>query len=135
MIRRVLLIMVLLIGGSLSARAADFDGSAPIYCAFTRVLECEGKKGCEPVSPEEVFLPAFIRVDFSKNLISATRGGEAFTTEIKDLKRRDGKIVLQGIEQRAWSLMIAEKTGSLTLAVAGEDDGFVVFGSCMAPSP
>ncbi len=133
MILRILFIMLLVIGGSLPARAADFDGSAPIYCAFTKILECQGKKGCEYAFPDEVSLPAFVRIEFHKNLITATRGDETLTTPIRHLQRQDGYLILQGVERRAWSLMIAEKTGTLTLAVAGEDDGFVVFGSCMVP--
>ncbi len=133
MIPRVIFIMLLLIGGSLSARAADFDGSSPIYCAFTKILECQGQKGCDYVFPEEVFLPTFVRIELQKNLISAARAGETLTTEIKHLQRQDGYIILQGIERRAWSLIIEEKSGKMTLAVAGQDDGFVVFGSCMAP--
>ncbi len=134
MIRRILFILLFVIGTALPARAADFDGSAPIYCAFTKILECQGKKGCDYAFPDEIFLPAFVRIEFQKNLISATRGDETLTTPIRHLQRQGGYLILQGIEQRAWSLMIAEKTGTLTLAVAGEDDGFVVFGSCMAPS-
>ncbi len=131
---KVFLAVLLLGGSSLSVQAAGFDGSAPtIYCAFHKVLECEGKKGCESVSPEEVFLPPFIRIEFQKNAISAMQGEKTMTTEIKNLQRKDGNIILQGMEKRAWSLTIAEKTGKLTLAVAGEEDGFVVFGTCMAP--
>jgi hypothetical protein len=38
-----------------------------------------------------------------------------------------------GRELRAWSVVIGEKTGKMTLALAGEDDGFVLFGTCMVP--
>ncbi len=133
MVIKVLLSLVLLVGSSLSARAGGFDGSSPIYCAFTKILECEGKKGCESVSAEEVSLPPFIRIEFQKNAITAMQGEETVTTEIKNLQRQDGNIILQGMQRRAWSLTISEKTGKLTLAVAGEDDGFVAFGNCMAP--
>jgi hypothetical protein len=133
MFRKVIFTVLLLTGASLSAQAADFDGSAPIYCALTKVLECQGSKGCEYVFPEEVFLPGFIRIDFQKSLVTAKRGEEVLTTGIKNVLHQDGNIILQGLEHRAWSLMIGEKTGRLTLAVAGEDDGFVIFGSCMVP--
>ncbi len=134
MLFKILFAVLLLAGNSLSAWAAGFDGSAPtIYCAFTKVLECEGKKGCESVSPEEVSLPPFVRIELQKNSIVATQGEKNVTTEIKNLQRKDGNIILQGMEKRAWILTIAEKTGKLTLAVAGDEDGFVVFGTCMAP--
>ena len=29
------------------ARAGDFDGSTPVFCAITRMLECQKKSGCE----------------------------------------------------------------------------------------
>lgn len=132
--RLIFVLLLLAIGGSLPVRAADLDGSAPIYCAFTRSLECQAKTGCDTVLPEEVSLPSFIRIDFQKNIVTSMEEGEkSLTTQIKSFQRQDANLTLQGAEKRAWSLVIARKTGKMTLAVAGEDDGFVVFGSCVAP--
>ena len=115
------------------AGAAEFDGSTPLLCAFTRAVECDPKGGCEQVLPEEVGLSTFVKIDFQKKIVSLPESGSTRTTEIKSFERVDGKLILMGSEVRAWSVTIGEKTGKMTLAVAGEDDGFVLFGSCMAP--
>lgn len=115
------------------AGAADFDGSAPLFCAFSKAEECQPKSACEQVLPEEVGLPTFFRIDFKNKLISATQEGKTRTTEIKSLYQADGKLILQGYEARSWSLVIGAETGRMALAVAGEDDGFVLFGTCMVP--
>ncbi len=117
------------------ARAADFDGSTPAFCAITRMLECQ-KGGCEPVFPEEVGLPTFFKIDFKNRVvsgISTKEDGTPRTTEIKSIQREKGHIILQGFEIRAWSVTLGEKTGKMTMAVAGEEDGFVLFGTCMVP--
>jgi len=115
------------------AGAAEFDGSTPLFCAFSKAMECQPKSVCEQVFPEEVGLPTFVKIDFKNKLVSATEEGKTRTTEIKTVHRADGQLILQGYEARSWTVIIGEKTGRMTLAVAGEDDGFVLFGSCMVP--
>lgn len=118
------------------ARAADFDGSTPVFCAITRMLECQKKSGCEQVFPEEAGLPTFLKIDFKNRVvsgISTTEDGKPRTTEIKSIQRDKGHLILQGFEIRAWSVTIGEKTGKMTMAVAGEEDGFVLFGTCVVP--
>jgi hypothetical protein len=121
------------LGVSAPAGAADFDGSTPILCAFTKAMECDPKGGCEQVLPEEVGLSTFVKIDFQKKIVSMPEPGSTRTTEIKSFERVDGKLILMGSEVRAWSVVIGEKTGKMTLAMAGEEDGFVLFGSCMIP--
>ena len=100
---------------------------------FPRRWSVNRKSACEQVFPEEVGLPTFVRIDFKSKLVSATQEGKTRTTEIKSLYQADGQLILQGYEARSWSLVIGEETGRMTLAVAGEDDGFVLFGTCMVP--
>jgi hypothetical protein len=118
---------------SFPAQAADIDGSVPVFCAFTRAVECHYQVGCDQVLPEDVLLPNFVKIDFQKKIVSMPQFGSNRTTEIKSFQRADGKLILQGHEVRAWSVIINEKTGQMTLAVASEEDGFVLFGSCMVP--
>ena len=121
---------------SFSAQAADIDGSTPIFCAFTKAMQCHHQQGCDQVSPEDVNLPTFVKVDFKNKLVSAiseTPEGKTRTTEIKSFQRVDGQLVLQGHEARAWSVIIGEKTGKVTLALASEEDGFLLFGTCIVP--
>lgn len=121
------------LGGFAPAGAAEFDGSMPLLCAFTKAMECDPQGGCEQVLPEEVGLSTFVKIDFQKKIVSMPEPGSTRTTEIKSFERVDGKLILMGRELRAWSVVIGEKTGKMTLAVAGEDDGFVLFGTCMVP--
>ena len=45
--------------------------------------------------------------------------------------RVGGSLVLQGAEgRRGWSLGIDEETGRLSGAIAGQDEGVVIFGVC-----
>jgi len=136
-IRKVNIILLLCFSGMpFPAWAADFDGSTPVFCAITRMLECQNKSGCEQVFPEEVGLPPFAKIDLQNRVISATgatKDGKTRTTEIKSIQRDRGHLILQGFEIRAWSVTIGEKTGKMTMAVAGDEDGFVLFGTCVVP--
>ena len=136
-IRKVSMILLLCFSGMpFPARAADFDGSTPVLCAITKMLECQKKSGCEQVLPEEVGLPPFAKIDFQNRVISttgATEDGKTRTTEIKSIQRDRGHLILQGFEIRAWSVTIGENIGKMTMAVAGEEDGFVLFGTCVVP--
>ena len=61
--------------------------------------------------------------------------GENRRTPIEQMRRADGLIVLQGVQQsRAFSILVAEPTGELTASVAREGLGVVVFGAC-TPAP
>jgi hypothetical protein len=116
------------------AHAGDLDGSTPVICAFTRALECDSTNGCEAATLEDLAMPRFFRVDFKNNKIAPVGildEGMKKETPIKVFQRQDGKLILQGFEVRAWSMVITEKTGQMTLTVSGDDEGFVLFGACM----
>ncbi|MEE8428885.1 MAG: hypothetical protein V3S33_05230 [Gammaproteobacteria bacterium] len=53
-------------------------------------------------------------------------------SEIELVDHLPNKIIsIQGTDgDYSWSMLISEETGSMTLAVAGEEVGFVVFGAC-----
>jgi len=133
MLKKLFIFMLLFVGLSIPAQAAEIDGSAPIFCAFTRAVQCHHAVGCDLVTPEEILLPTFVKVDLQKKIVTMPEAGSTRTTEIKNSFRADGKLILQGHEGRAWSVIINEKTGQMTLALASEEDGFVLFGSCMVP--
>jgi len=117
-------------------RVGPSSGLPPVFCAITKMLECQKKSGCEQVLPDEVGLPPFEKIDFQNRVISttgATEDGKTRTTEIKSIQRDRGHLILQGFEIRAWSVTIGERTGKMTMAVAGEEDGFILFGTCVVP--
>ncbi len=116
-------------------QAASLDGSTPILCVFTNATGCDGISGCEQTTIEDLNLPRFFKIDFKKNqFIPVGVNGEiaaAQETKIKDFQRMDGKIFLQGIELRGWSMVITEQTGKMSLTASGDDEAFVLFGVCI----
>ena len=127
---------------SVSAAAADFDGSQPLICAFIDIIECGSGGKCQPVSAEEVGIPQFIKINFKEKKISAPQASESKkSTTIKSSEHIDGKLILQGAEDGVenvrdgygWSLAIAEDSGKMVLTASGDEVGFVVFGACTLP--
>jgi hypothetical protein len=117
------------------AHAGNLDGSTPLICAFTRALECDSATGCEAADLEDLEMPRFFRVDFKNSSIVSVgilEEGVKKETPIKVFQRQDGKLLLQGFEVRGWSMVITEKTGKMTFTASGDDEGFVLFGACMA---
>ena len=122
-----------------AAGATGFDGSAPLLCASTEVIECLPAEECLRVTPEAVDAPQFIRIDFQANqLRTASASGAAKTTPIERRETVDGKLMLQGAEEGVegvrdglgWTLAIAEDTGKMVLTGSGDAVGFVIFGAC-----
>jgi len=130
----------LLVGLALPAAAADqhYDGSDPLLCTNMTTRQC-GFDGCERVAVESLGAPRYVIVDFEENTLTSTEfSAEYLRTTIASVVRRDNRLVLQGIDEEsedaadamAWTMVIADPTGMMTLTVAGEESAFVVFGAC-----
>ena len=80
----------------------------------------------------EVVGATWREVDLKDKKLSTTKAsGENRSTPIRNLVREDGKIFLQGVELgRAFSFVIDEKSGMLSVAVAREGITVSVFGAC-----
>lgn len=103
-------------------------------CALTRGLECTSDLGCTEWSLQEMNLPRFVRIDFGAKVIkSLDKDVQREDTKISTIERLGAVTVLQGIEQRGWSMELGNEDGSLTLTASGEDHGFIVFGNCLVP--
>ena len=115
--------------------AAEFDGSAPIVCAVLEVTECDRGGGCEAVEAADIGLPAFLRVDVGGKALQATDGsGRKTPIHSSTLVKEQERLLLLGDEQgRAWSVVIAQKTGAMTAAIVDHDGGFLVSGACTLP--
>lgn len=122
-----------LLSASTSLTAAGFDGSVPLLCALTDTVSCDGQGGCTHGPAAAVNLPVFVSVDAQKKTAQSTRkGGEQRTSQILSVHKEAGALVLLGVEESGgWSASIGEETGSLTLTVAKEGMGYIVFGACM----
>jgi hypothetical protein len=123
----------LLLGCATSALASSFDGSRDLLCAPTDVAECDTSARCERVSPSEVDLPHFLRVEFrSKRLVSVATPERA--TAIENVRSAGGLTLLQGAENgRAWSIAIDQETGAMSGSVLDAQGAFAVFGACTVP--
>jgi hypothetical protein len=118
------------LGCAAIASAAGFDGSQDLLCAPTDIAECDQSARCERVSPSEVDLPTFLRVDFGKKRLMSLADPPR-ETPIETIRKHEGQTILQGAENgRAWSLVIDQATGRLTGSVADDEGAFAVFGAC-----
>jgi hypothetical protein len=123
--------LALLLGCATAATAASsFDGSRDLLCAPSDVAECDSSGRCNRVSPSDVDLPHFMRVQFGKKRLVSQDTQERITP-IESQHSADGATVLQGTQNgRAWSLVIDQQTGKLSGSVVDGEGAFLVFGAC-----
>jgi len=124
--------LVWLAAGSPAVWADDLTGAQQLLCTAVQATKCAEDGDCYQDLPWNLNVPQFIVVDLAAKRLSTTKAsGENRTTPIEYLKRQGGMIVLQGFEGgRAFSFVISEETGMLSVAVAAEGKGVVVFGAC-----
>ncbi|NCF73866.1 MAG: hypothetical protein GWP67_10220 [Gammaproteobacteria bacterium] len=115
-----------------AALADNLDGVDKMICAAAQVQICIESDACYASSAEELGVPPFVIIDTKKKTISTTKASEenrstTFSTVTKD----DGVIYLQGIEGgRAFSFVIEEAGGHMTVSVARDGISVSVFGFC-----
>ncbi len=109
--------------------ASSFDGSLPLLCAVVNVVECSAEGECNNGSAESVNLSQFYKVDVTNRMISTT-GKNAKKAVIKEIKHLESRMIIQGIKDRGWTVVISKKTGKMTASVTDDQYGFIVFGAC-----
>lgn len=114
----------------------DLTGEDKFLCAAANVIVCLDDGSCASAAPWELNVPQFINVDMKKSSLSTTKAsGNNRVTIVDNKKRDDGRIYLQGIDRgRAYTFVIDEETGFLTVTVARDDLTVSVFGAC-TPTP
>ena len=129
------LVLLALAAGTPSAALA-IDGSKPMICAVTTVMECDVEGKCQRITPQlHPDFPAFLRFDVPQKMITPA-GNSADTTagrktEIKAVSRLDGKLVLYGGENgRGWAATVAEDTGRMSAGIVTDEYAFNLFGTC-----
>ena len=125
------LIAVLLLVASPAALADDLTGASRFLCSVVTVGRCD-IDGCKDDTPDGALIPQFVIVDLGAKLLSTTAAsGQNRSTPIESVRRDGGLVVLQGLENgRAFSFVIAEKTGRASIAIAREQLVLAVSAAC-----
>ena len=124
----------LMTGFPVLTSADDFDGSKPLLCASIFSSECSAaEQECVTGAPWMINFPVFMEIDFKAKTVSTTKLHEnPRISKISNISTlEDGQLSLQGVDVNfAWSMLVAAETGSMTLSIAGEDTGYLIFGAC-----
>ena len=117
--------------GSTASADSVFDVDEMV-CAAGQVQICLESDTCYAASTAELAIPDFVVIDTKARKISTTRSsGENRSSSFTSFARTDGVIFLQGMESgRAFSFVIHEATGRMTVAVALDGLTVTVFGAC-----
>lgn len=114
------------------ALADDLSGAQTLICAAREIQACRTPEGCAAVDPADLNVPDFLIVDLAaKQLRTTPASGENRISAIQVISRDAGLLFLQGVDNgRAWSFLIDEEHGSLTVSVAREGLSVTAFGVC-----
>lgn len=114
------------------AQADNLEGVDRMICAAAQVQICIENDTCYSASAAELGIPDFVVIDTLEKTVSTTKAsGENRSTPFTIVENSDGLIYLQGIEGgRAFSFVIDEASGYMTVAVARDGIAINVFGAC-----
>jgi hypothetical protein len=112
--------------------ADDLTGTQRFLCAPVQATVCYEGGECVVDLPYNLNIPEFVEVDLETRRLSTTAAsGLNRVTPIEHVGREDGNVFLQGFEMgRAFSWVINEQTGGVTVAVAFEGISVAIFGAC-----
>ena len=112
--------------------ADDLTDSSRFLCAAVQATMCVEDGECVVDVPWNLNIPEFIEVDLeAKRLATTAASGENRATAIEHLSRSDGMIVFHGFEMgRAFSWVIDELSGRVSVAIAADGGAVAVFGTC-----
>lgn len=110
----------------------DVTGSEKLLCSASRIVACFEAGDCAELMAEDIDVPQFVVVDTrAKKLATTKASGQNRSTPIRDIHRSDELLFFQGVEQgRAFSFVVHEPSGHLTVAVSRDGLSVSVFGSC-----
>ena len=114
------------------AQADNLEGVDNMICAAAQVQICIENDSCYSATAAELGVPDFVVIDTKKKLISTTKtSGLNRSTSFTSVSKSEGLIFLQGIEDgRAFSFVLDEQTGRMTVAVSRDGLTVSVFGAC-----
>ena len=114
------------------AMSDNLEGSDDLLCAAAQVQICFENGECFSVAPWELSIPDFVVIDTKAKTVSTTKAsGQNRSSPFTSVERSDGVIYLQGLEgQSAFSFVIEEASGHMTVAIARDGLSVTVFGVC-----
>jgi hypothetical protein len=114
------------------AYAENLEGVDRMICAAADVQICIEYDTCYSAAPMDLGVPEFVIIDTDDKTISTTKSStETRSTTFSDVQKHDGLIYLQGVEGgRAFSFVIDEASGRMTVAVSRDGMSISVFGAC-----
>jgi hypothetical protein len=114
------------------SRADDLSSQQLLLCTAVTAMHCHDDGTCVVDVPWNLNIPQFLVVNLEKKTISTTKAsGENRSTPIRSIQREGGQIILQGLEGgRAFSFVIDEASGLLSVGMAAEGRVVSVFGAC-----
>jgi hypothetical protein len=115
-----------------SSGADDLSNQQLLLCTAVTAMHCHDDGDCVVDVPWNLNIPQFIQVNLDKKTLSTTKAsGENRSTQIKNLIREGGTIYIQGLEGgRAFSFVINEGSGLMSVGVAADGRVVSVFGAC-----
>jgi len=113
--------------------AEGLNGATALVCSSNETFDCASARECIADSPEAINIPRLIRLDLNaKKAFTKRLSGEENVAPISAQQVMNGRLILQGAQNGfGWSMAISEGTGAMSLAIAGDGAGVVVFGTCM----
>jgi hypothetical protein len=132
-LRRLFFVLVGVCAVATPLFAGESENNQPLICAAIETYECGAGGECLRGTAKSIHLPQFLKINFKEDKITGTmEDGSVVTTRAQYENRIDGKHIFQGVEQgMAWSLVITEATGKMTLTASDDQVGFVVHGACV----
>ena len=117
---------------STTALSDNVTGTSRLLCSQGQVMVCLHSAECAIVASAMVETPQFVVVDTREKIVSTTKAsGDGRSSKIGNLTREGGLIMAQGKhDERVFSFVIDEATGTFTGSVAS--DGYTInsFGFC-----
>ena len=117
---------------SVAAHADDVTGKDRILCSSSKVMLCVEDGLCFEISVLDADAPQFLIIDTKKKTVATTEAsGDKRESPVANMSRVDGRIFLQGVENnRAYSILIEEKFGRFSAAIARDGITVSAFGAC-----
>jgi len=114
------------------AYAENLEGVDRMVCAAADVQVCIEHDTCYSAAPMDLGVPEFVVIDLDDETISTTKSSsQNRSSTFTSVMKKDGLIFLQGVEvERAFSFIIDEVSGRMTVAVSLDGMSVSVFGAC-----